>query len=615
MTSQSAPTAARPSREWGLWILYYMPPASVVIRFSITVMPQIGFPPLPLGLLAGFLVLSLSVPAIAARYPVLIQPWLTLQTALVSVLILTPPLQDYHAVLFLPLVLVCTKYLRPRTSLAWLIVFCAAATASLMLAFGPAEGLSYLPSYLMGILFLGLYGRARRRAEEARAQSDALVAELQGANEKLRAFAAQAEEVAAAQERNRLARELHDAATQTVFSITLTAQAARMACDSDPARLPELLGRIQEAGADALAEMRGLVSELRPRSVAGDGLVPTLRQHLALRERRERLRTVLSIEGEETGSVEEKETLLGVAQEALNNVVKHAGVSEAELALAFGAGEAVLRVRDAGRGFDPAAAAGGFGLASMRQRVQSRGGSWELASRPGGGRRSLCACRSRRGGSTMGKSQRTRVLIVDDHAVVRQGLRTFLGMLPDIQVVGEAASGVEALAAHESSRPDVTLMDLVMPDMDGVEATRRIRAARPDAKIIVLTSFAEEDKIFPAIRAGAAGYLLKDVKPAELADTIRAVARGESRLAPDVTRKLMSGIAGVPPGQPSAEALTGREAEVLGCLAGGLSNKEIAARLFIAEKTVKTHISNILAKLGCADRTQAAVYAVKHGYK
>jgi DNA-binding NarL/FixJ family response regulator len=214
----------------------------------------------------------------------------------------------------------------------------------------------------------------------------------------------------------------------------------------------------------------------------------------------------------------------------------------------------------------------------------------------------------------MGKSQRIRVLVVDDHAVVRQGLKTFLGMLPDIQIVGEAASGAEAVQAAAKKGHDVILMDLVMPVMDGVEATRRIREADPDARVIVLTSFAEDDKIFAAIRAGAAGYLLKDVKPAELAETIRAVARGESRLAPDVTRRLLSGIAGAGPGQPPQEKLTDREAEVLGCLARGLSNKEIAAELFIAEKTVKTHVSNLLAKLDLADRTQAAVYAVKHGY-
>lgn len=215
----------------------------------------------------------------------------------------------------------------------------------------------------------------------------------------------------------------------------------------------------------------------------------------------------------------------------------------------------------------------------------------------------------------MAKSQHIKVLIVDDHAVVRQGLRTFLGMLPDIRIVGEAASGAEAVEAAGKGGADVILMDLVMPGMDGVEATRRIRADNPEAKVIVLTSFAEEDKIFPAIRAGAAGYLLKDVKPTELAETIRAVARGESRLAPDITRKVLSGIAGTTPGQPGPDPLTAREAEVLGCLALGLSNKEIAARLFIAEKTVKTHISNILSKLDLSDRTQAAVYAVKHGYQ
>lgn len=215
----------------------------------------------------------------------------------------------------------------------------------------------------------------------------------------------------------------------------------------------------------------------------------------------------------------------------------------------------------------------------------------------------------------MSKSPRIKVLIVDDHAVVREGLRTFLGMLPDIELVGEAASGREALEAAAKKKPDVVLMDLVMPEMDGIEATRQIRAAHPEVRVIVLTSFAEETKIFPAIRAGATGYLLKDVKPAELADTIRAVARGESRLHPDVTRKVLSGIAGGDPGKAVVEELTDREIEVLRCLARGRSNKEIAAELFIAEKTVKTHISNILAKLGFADRTQAAVYAVKHGYE
>ena len=219
----------------------------------------------------------------------------------------------------------------------------------------------------------------------------------------------------------------------------------------------------------------------------------------------------------------------------------------------------------------------------------------------------------------MAKSRRTRVLIVDDHAVVRQGLRTFLELLPDLEIVGEAGDGAAAVAAAAAKRPDVVLMDLVMPVMDGVEATRRIRADLSDVRVIVLTSFAGEDKVFPALRAGAAGYLLKDVKPAELADTIRAVARGESRLAPDIQKQLVSGIASSGPGGVTSgaaapiETLTAREEDVLRCLARGRSNKEIAADLFIAEKTVKTHISSILAKLRLVDRTQAAVYAVKHG--
>jgi NarL family two-component system response regulator LiaR len=215
----------------------------------------------------------------------------------------------------------------------------------------------------------------------------------------------------------------------------------------------------------------------------------------------------------------------------------------------------------------------------------------------------------------MGKAERIRVMIVDDHGIVREGLRAFLSMLKDIELAGEAGSGEEALALAAQVKPDVVLMDLVMPEMDGVETTRRLLAARPGTRVIVLTSFAEDEKIFPAIRAGAAAYLLKDVKPAELADTIRAVARGEARLHPDVTRKLLSGIAGGETPGAAVEALTAREIEVLRCLSRGLANKEIAAELFIAEKTVKTHVSNILAKLSLVDRTQAAVYAVKHGYE
>ena len=208
------------------------------------------------------------------------------------------------------------------------------------------------------------------------------------------------------------------------------------------------------------------------------------------------------------------------------------------------------------------------------------------------------------------------IAIVNDLPLAIEALRRALAFGSGHQILWTASNGAEAVALCAQQTPDLVLMDLIMPGMDGVEATRRIKAELPDVRVIVLTSFAGEDKVFPALRSGAAGYLLKDVKPADLADTIRAVARGESRLAPDIQKQLVSGIAGSAAGAPSAaEALTAREEDVLRCLARGRSNKEIAADLFIAEKTVKTHISSILAKLRLADRTQAAVYAVKHGFE
>ena len=208
--------------------------------------------------------------------------------------------------------------------------------------------------------------------------------------------------------------------------------------------------------------------------------------------------------------------------------------------------------------------------------------------------------------------QPVRVMIVDDHAVVREGLRNFLGMVPGIRVTGEAASGAEALDVVVRAKPQVVLMDLVIPGMDGIETTRKMHQEHPEVAIIVLTSFAEDDKLFPAIRAGAASYLLKDVGPRELADTILAAARGEVRLPPEVARRLVSGIAEGAEKRVE-EILTARELDVLRCLGRGRSNKEIAEELFISEKTVKTHVSAILDKLSLSDRTQAALYAAKRG--
>ena len=199
------------------------------------------------------------------------------------------------------------------------------------------------------------------------------------------------------------------------------------------------------------------------------------------------------------------------------------------------------------------------------------------------------------------------VLIADDHPVVRRGLRTFLDLQEGVSVLGEAATGAEAVAMVEELVPDVVLMDLVMPDLDGIEAARRIRDVSPSTKVIVLTSYAEDEKIFPAIKAGAAGYLLKDVEPDEIADGIRRVHRGEALLHPKIAARVMREVTA----EKEADVLTARELDVLRALARGLSNKAIAEELVVSEKTIKTHVSNILAKLHLADRTQAALYAVR----
>jgi len=209
-----------------------------------------------------------------------------------------------------------------------------------------------------------------------------------------------------------------------------------------------------------------------------------------------------------------------------------------------------------------------------------------------------------------------KVLIVDDHQVVRQGLQIFLDLQEDIQIVGEAGDGQAAVELAKELSPDVILMDLVMPRLDGIAATSRIKALYPGTKLIALTSFTEDDKVFPAIQAGASSYLLKDVSPDALVDAIRAAHHGEARLHPEVMRKLMAQVAAQTSSgkqQWNGPQLTDREQEVIRLVAQGKSNREIAEVLVISEKTAKAHISNILGKLGLDDRTQMAVYAIKHG--
>ncbi|OBZ10133.1 MULTISPECIES: response regulator transcription factor [Bacillales] len=209
-----------------------------------------------------------------------------------------------------------------------------------------------------------------------------------------------------------------------------------------------------------------------------------------------------------------------------------------------------------------------------------------------------------------------KLLLADDHAMVRRGLQVFLSTQTDIKLIGEAATGQETLEQVTALQPDVVLMDINMPGMSGIEATKQIKLTHPDVKVIILTSFSDQEHALPAIRAGAKGYLLKDIEPEDLVRAIINVHNGKVELHPDVAGQLMSQYAEADSPRSADQGiseLTAREQDVLRLIASGKSNRDIAKELFISEKTVKSHVSHVLSKLGMADRTQAAIYAVKHG--
>ena len=210
-----------------------------------------------------------------------------------------------------------------------------------------------------------------------------------------------------------------------------------------------------------------------------------------------------------------------------------------------------------------------------------------------------------------------QVLIVDDHGIVRKGTRALLDRIPDFVVVGEASNGKEAVAQAKALQPDVILMDLMMPEMDGIEAIGLITASQPDCRILALTSFAADDKLFPAIKAGALGYMLKDADPEDLIQAIHQVYRGEPSLNPSMARKVLQELGRpakpAPTPSPGPDPLTERELEVLQLVAKGLTNQQMADLLSVAEVTIRTHVSNILSKLHLANRVQATLYALREG--
>jgi signal transduction histidine kinase len=375
-----------PPLLFALYLLIYL---TVLLRMVLR-SPAEGTMGAPAyALMAVYLVLSVTQIPLSGRWSAWTHIYLALQCGIVTCLFLTEPTVDFYGILCVGLSIVATRDLHAPWDIAWLAIVCFAVTAGLILAFGAAAAVGYIPVYIAASLVLGLYGRTSRKAEAARARSEELRAELEAANRRLRAYAERAEEAAAATERTRLARDLHDAATQTVFSMNLTAEAARMALVDDPGRVPPLLERLQELCRDALGEMRSLVRELHPPTIAEEGLAAALQRHAAARERRDGMRVIVTVQGTERGSMEVREILYRAAVEALNNVAKHAGVPEARVEVCFAAASAGLTVTDTGKGFDVSAPRSpeSFGLLAMGERADALGGSVRVHSTPGAGTR------------------------------------------------------------------------------------------------------------------------------------------------------------------------------------------------------------------------------------
>ncbi len=341
-------------------------------------------------LMGMLLMLYLAERPISQRYPGYLPVYLILQTTLVAVLLLIQPSLDFFAILFLPLTIQAMRVFKSTVGFVWSGLFVATAAACLIWDLGfstAAIGLVFV--YGAPILFTGVFVQAIRRSDEAKAESEALLAELREAHRRLQIYAAQAEELAAIRERNRLARDLHDSVTQTLFSLRLNLESARTRLQPDPAGLPQALQNAEALAQNALSEMRRLIFELRPEELE-HGLQHALQQHISKLNDHYGLDVNLRWKGQNTLSAEQELLLFRIVQEALNNVVKHAGTDLASLALEFRESEACLEISDHGRGFVPADRLDGerhLGLESMRERAQALQGRLQVDSRPGSGTR------------------------------------------------------------------------------------------------------------------------------------------------------------------------------------------------------------------------------------
>ncbi|MGE3913618.1 MAG: response regulator [Chloroflexota bacterium] len=426
----------------------------------------------------------------------------------------------------------------------------------------------------------------------------------------------QARELGVVEERNRLAREVHDTLAQGLTAIALQLEAAERLLPPG-AEAKRIVAEAREQAHRSLDEARRAVWGLTARPLDGASLPEALQGEVERFERRTGIPAQLAEDADVDPLTDEQATaLLRVAQEALHNVEKHAEPTRVrvELQLDRSTGLLTLLVADDGKGFDRRAVPGpdgGFGLNGMRERMRLVGGDLEVESAPGWGTRVRARLHLESPsveappGPAETPTAPIRVLLVDDHPLAREGLRRLLEGRDDMVVVGEAGDGLEGVERALSLRPDVILMDLQMPRLSGVGAVQALREQWPEARVLIVTTFAQDEHLFEALRAGARGYLLKDAGPDALASAIITIHEGGSLVQPTMASRLLDRFGAMATRERLPDALTDREIEVLRLAAGGARNKEIADQLVISEKTVKNALSRLYSKLGAASRSEA----------
>ena len=450
---------------------------------------------------------------------------------------------------------------------------------------------------LIGVIAVPVIGTVISTSMGQRRQLAVLVAELAAT----RAESARlSREAGTAAERERLAREIHDTLAQGFTSIVTLAQAVEPELETDTAAAKRHVELIRATARENLAEARAMVAELTPSPLEESLPAAVQRQCDRLAAETEATVTLRIADDLPPPSMATDVVLLRAAQEAFANIRKHAHASAVTVELSPSDTGVRLAVTDNGIGLNNRT---GRRIRTAWDAHPGRAGGWRDDRLDGHGWRDDA---DGRGAFVTASS--TKVLLVDDHPVVREGLRGMIDAEADLTVVGEAGSGAEAIVMAESLQPDVILMDLRMPDVDGVTATERILALLPGTRIVVVTTYESDTDILRAVEAGAAGYLLKDASRSELAEAVRDAARGKTVLAPTVADRLVRFVR-----QPVSVALSTREVEVLGLVATGKTNAEIGRELHISEATVKTHLLRTFNKLGVSDRTAAVTTAMSMG--